>query len=280
MRNRDIGTSVFVTLALATTAACTSEPQLAGVEEPVSGSVRHGMWAEGVDGWLYSSTGRDAFVSYALDNGITNVYLSVGNILPDDSNHTLATFLTRLYNNGIKADALLGGKVYADIDGALDKVYTFNGTMRTSGNFQGVHLDLEPWTVSGTTYSDWAGDLIATYQTVQASAADHDLPLVADGNGIILAGSDVPAQDVQDMVDATARLVLMIYEHPMESWVEGKYDAVSAKVTTTSTNGLLIGIRGVDFDPPFDTGADFDTAYFGTSKDPNYWGWAFYKYDY
>jgi hypothetical protein len=253
---------------------CSSERQPTDVREAVTGSVRHGLWVENISDWLGTQTQEDAFVSYALTNHINNVYLQIGGILPDTSG-ALANFLARLYNNGIKADALLDGQHYADIDGSLAKVLTFNGSTRNARNFQGVHLDLEPWR-DPKFATTWIDGLIGDYHTVATDIAGHDLPLIGDTNGLKMV-DEANTQQAQDMVNSVTRLVLMLYQ-VNEASVEQNYEDFSSMVAVSPDRGLLVGVRNTDFSAPFTIGVDLDTAYFGSTTHPGYWGWALYQY--
>lgn len=105
---------------------------------------------------------------------------------------------------------------------------------------------------------------------------DHDLPLIGDTNGLKMVDDATP-QQAQDMVDAVTRLVLMLYG-VKEDPVTQNYEDFSSMVTVSTDRGLLVGIRKTDFSAPFTVGADLDTAYFGSTTHPGYWGWALYQY--
>jgi hypothetical protein len=164
------------------------------------GPVRHGLWVENISDWLGTRSQEDTFLTYVLTNHVNNVYLQVGGILPDTSG-ALANFLELLYKNGIKADELLDGRHYADIDDSLAKVLTFNGPTRNARNFQGVHLDLEPW-LDPNSATTWIDDLIGDYHTVATDIAGHDLPLIADTNGLKMV-DQATTQQAQEMMDSS-----------------------------------------------------------------------------
>jgi hypothetical protein len=274
MRDSRLGVVMGVSLALAVVPGCSSEPRTLDVRAAVTGPVRHGLWVENISDWLGTKSQEDAFVSYALTNHVNNVYLQVGGILPDTSG-ALANLLERLYNNGVKADALLDGRHYTDIDGSLAKVLTFNGPTRNARNFQGVHLDLEPW-LDPDSATTWIDDLIGDYHIVATEIADHDLPLIGDTNGLKMVDG-ATAQQAQDMVNSVTRLTLMLYG-VNEASVEQNYEDFSSMVTVSTDRGLLVGIRKTDFSAPFTVGADLDAAYFGSATHPGYCGWALYQY--
>jgi hypothetical protein len=195
-------------------------------------------------------------------------------------NHpSLPGFLSRLHNNGVRADALLGGKVHADINDALAAVLAYNDLRDDAHGFQGIHLDLEPWigTEGTPNESAWVDPLIATYQQVGIQASEHGLPMVADVSGSKMLASYVTTQQRQAMRDAVVRLVLMQYE------VDGHLEVVvdrtqrfMAGITPSSDHSILVGIRAIDFPAPVENAlAELDVELGSRSY---YRGWAVYNH--
>jgi hypothetical protein len=237
-----------------------------------------------MDEVLATQTSQDAFLEFTRCYGLKAVYLSVGPLVWMEGgavhNHpNLPGFLSRLYNNGVRVDALLGGKVYADIDDALAAVLAYNDSRDDAHGFQGIHLDLEPWigTEGKPNESTWVDPLIATYQQVGRQAAAQSLPVVGDVSGSKMLASYVTTPQRQAMLDAVVRLVLMQYEVDGDlAVVVDRAQRFMAGVTPSSNHGILVGIRAIDFPPPVKSElAELDVELGGRSY---YRGWAVYDH--
>src|SRR4051812_33857470 len=144
---------VLITAAVALLPACLGEPTdppASDTEAAVSSTPRHGVWVYGASSWVGTLAERDRFMDFVRRYDINDVYVSTENdallneeVLPD--------FLSRLYNNGIRAEALIGDPSWSDLsarDRLLRKVDTvthYNEGKTDSQRFRGIHLDIEPW---------------------------------------------------------------------------------------------------------------------------------------
>jgi hypothetical protein len=266
---------IVVSMPLVALAACTTGAREKAAEQAIT-DPRFGVWVYQMDNVLADAASQDAFLELTRCYGIKSVYLSTGGLVWTGGHHAeLPAFLSRLYNNAVRADALLSGTVYGDIDGALQAVFDYNDSQDDAHGFQGVHLDLEPWQNTGSDVS-WLDPLIATYQRVATEAAPHGLPLVADVSGSKMVSSAVTTQQRQSMLDAVVRLVLMQYEVNDLAPVIDRTQRFMTGVTSSPSHSIVVGVRAIDFAAPVKTQLDALDAQLGGQS--YYRGWAVFNY--
>jgi hypothetical protein len=260
----------------------------AGAAMALTTSERHGLWVYGTD-WMKTEDGRDAFMRFAVGYGINNVYISLQRGGPLDElldADELPGFLSRLYGNGIRAEALLGDArwVEADYRGAMidriQRIKAYNGKVDTPSRFVGIHLDVEPW-INTDRDPSWIDPLIDCYETADAQLSGTPLTLVADVSGTkALLASD---SQRQRMLNAVTRIVLMEYEEPrLDVVAKRTHLFLSGLQTPVDGRGVVVALRAKDFSDAMDSNAfkahiaaDLDEK---LSNEDGYVGWALFQY--
>jgi hypothetical protein len=259
---------------------------------------RHGVWVYGVRDLLQpgADAQRDDFVEFMLRSDINDVYLSIfdngGSVLAEP---LLPPLLHRLYENGIRVEALMGDPGWGidpSEDGGtrrrsmlqhIDDMNAYNtGTSDVTQRFRGAHLDIEPWLVPGHTGEDltWVDALIDAYDdAAQELASAHLSPgmtLVADVSGAKIQHAMLPQR--QRMLDSVTRLVLMQYDRSDLKPVETQTGQFLQNLTISGDNhGVIVAIRVSDFPPPVtSTAAQLQSELLGTT---GYQGWAIFDYE-
>src|ERR1700754_3156655 len=122
--------------------------------------------------WLWRASGDvPDIVAFATTRELREVYLAVPPSGVDDS---IAALAVALRANGIAVSCLGGDPMWTvDHDAALD--WAFRAT--TDAVFDGVHLDVEPWTLPR--WPQDAGKLMAAYATLVEEMAELP-PLAVD----------------------------------------------------------------------------------------------------
>lgn len=253
---------------------------------------RHGVWVYGASVWIGTQQGRDKFMQFVREFGINDVYLSTENdtLL---ARTELPPFLSRLYDNGVRAEALLSENSWSESDAGhermrrkIQNVVCYNGqaaeTVRCDGSnranvaaerFRGVHLDIEPWVGTGNDLT-WVEPLTETYRAASSELSGTAMTLVADVSGakIQLATEE----QRQAMLDSVTRLVLLQYEAPIDD-VQRRTDTFLNGLSSIGpTRGVIVAVRAQDFPEVQAITSDIET-YFADSA--AYRGWAIFDYD-
>jgi hypothetical protein len=227
-----------------------SAPERSAAEQALASTARHGFWVYGTE-WFDTQSGQDELVKFALNYGLNNVYLSVGGIDFDDSK--LPPFMTRLYENGVRAEALMGDPSWATADGhgsMLERIKAIKGydaKADEKARFRGIHLDVEPWIDTGSDTS-WIEPLIACYRAARDELSGTPLTLLADVSGTKMLSTSISVKQRQRTLDAVTRLVLMEYEtHTWDVVVQRTQRFLSGLEVHDEGHGVLVGLRAQDF---------------------------------
>lgn len=239
---------------------------------------------------------RNDFVGFILRSAINDVYLSIfdtdGSVLAEP---VLPSFLARLYQNRIRAEALMGdpgwgidpsedtGNGRRSILAHIDDMNAYNSAKGdVTQRFRGAHLDVEPWLLPGHTGSDlsWVESLIGAYGAVsQELASAHLSPgmtLVADVAGAKAQHAMSPQR--QRMLDSVTRLVLMQYERSTLQPVEAQTAQFLQGLSISGDNhGVIVAIRVIDFPLPVTS----TTTQLQSDLQTNsaYQGWTIFDYE-
>jgi hypothetical protein len=130
----------------------------------------------------------------------------------------------------------------------IDQVKSYDTSVDASAQFDGIHLDLEPWIGTGSDLS-WADALLDYYTYAAFAVAGFGLTTTADisGDKVILLDSSRQ----QNLLSAATRIVLLEYAdnsnwtvENLEAHVNQFLDAVQ---DTLSSTLFVIATRVTDF---------------------------------
>ncbi len=257
--------------------------------------------------WMYGF--EDGFdnaeeVGYLSDMGINQIYLSMGiaenHKLIDqgsgsyDGTYTagLSDFITRSNNAGISVHAMtLEDPVFTYTDnhaagfGLVDNILSYN-TSNSGAAFDGIHINVDPWTLGDWDPVDWVynNNLLGQYIDLTSGISDqittHSQPLEFSAtiawwfneeanNGILTNGYTTTLTENVDV------LVPLVYDGVGGSWL----DIVDRAGDEISEAPTLIGIGAHEFTSYSDVinaQTGLDAAFSGNS---NYMGTSVFKYD-
>ena len=265
----------------------------------------HGMWVYDIvangNGLLDQDPDASQLLVFSLGNHISEVYLALGPQAAALQDSRLPHFVGNLKAAGLRVEALISCR--PDVsplcqaltwEQRIDDVKQYNGGVDANAQFDGIHLDLEPWIKTGSDLS-WADDLIGYYTYASSAVAGSGLTVTGDISGDKVVLLDPLKQ--QKLLTAATRLVLMEYnddDHPNPNWtianVNEKVMQFLAAVQDTLSNSnslFTIATRVTDFGQTANNASrvcqngnvlnQFD-APDGYNSTVGYDGWATFKY--
>jgi hypothetical protein len=226
----------------------------------------HGMWVYNIvangSGLLDQDPDASQLLSSSVGNSISEVYLSIGPRGSALADARLPHFISNIKGTGLRVEALIDCRPDVAPDPTcqslvweqrIDQVISYNAGVDASGQFDGIHLDLEPWIKTGEDLS-WADALLGYYTYASSAVTGFGLTTTADISGVKVIKLDAAHQ--QNLLSAATRLVLMEYNgddtDPNPNWtvenlktnLKSFLDAVQ---DTLSSTLFVIATRVTDF---------------------------------
>ena len=263
----------------------------------------HGMWVYDIvangNGLLDQDPEARDLLKFSSQNHISEVYLALGPQAAALQDDRLPHFIGNLRGAELRVEALISCRpdvspLCQDLtwEQRIDAVGQYNNGVDASAQFDGIHLDLEPWIKTGSDLS-WADDLIGYYTDASSTAASYGLTTTGDISGDKVVLLDPLKQ--QNLLSAATRLVLMEYnddDHPNPNWTvaninEKVMDFLDAVQDTLPSSLFMIAARVTDFGQTANNPSrvcqngnvlnQFD-APDGYGSTVGYDGWATFKY--
>ncbi len=218
------------------------------------------LWVWDVRGVLGNERQQEFFVSFCNTKGIERVFLSINKHMAGSlyQNTVVSGFLTRLHQNKINVSALFGDSLWVyprkrkQLINRIRLIVAYNAANGKEARFDGVHLDIEPHTLSewDTKRKELLGMLLDTYKAARAE-------LAKDATGLLLE-VDIPTfyektdpSILKRIAQVSDIVTIMAYERrtaeKVIKAVQPEMDAVSG-----ADKGIIVGLNAKDFPDEID----------------------------
>lgn len=213
--------------------------------------MKRGSWVYKLNEFFNFSTNLNEVFGRAASVGAAELYFSLNRAQLEDP--SLPYLVGAANARGYVVEATAGAPEWITkrrgmLD-YIDALFAYSPTPLTDGDtydFEGLHLDIEPWIGSGEDYS-WAPPLVETYLAARERLYLNEMGymrLAADMSGVKMTKLAPELQ--RSMVSAVDKLVLMQYEATLTN-VLARTRRVLEVLDASQHAKIWVAVRAMDF---------------------------------